>query len=334
LKLIFLPSFLTYLKYSFLKTNSPTMLKFLVAILFALSCIQFVHSLDTQIFGRGDSKEKRVYDGTPALQGQFKFMVGLYVVDPTSAFLCGGFILSEYYVGTAAHCVDTYKNTSLVIYTIEDDLNLDEPPTAGAVIKSHVLAVHPYWNTNDLSNGYDIAVLRTLSPIPIGGNIKPIELATELPSAGDTLYLAGYGKTPQDTTGLLLWVDQPYVTPDDCAEAWNHTFADRLLCAGGEPGRGSCQGDSGSALFTTHNITNPHDAKAVGIVSFGSAAGCGTLPVVYTSIPTFGQYWFHYAIASSAYCPRDCIRTFRRCVGKRRHCRKAKQDCFAACIFA
>jgi elastase-1 len=312
------------------------MLKFLVVLLFALSCFSFVDAKtkSKSIFGT-QKTEKRVYDGTPALQGQFKFMVGLYIQDPTAAFLCGGFILNQYYIGTAAHCIDSYRNTTLTIYTVQDDINLDESPFPGSVIKAHVQDIHPYWNINNLGAGYDIALLRTLQAIPLGENITTIDLASEVPSEGDTVYLAGYGQTPSGSTGLLNWVDQPYVTPSDCNEAWNETFnSDLLLCAGGEPGRGSCQGDSGSALFTTSDISNPTDAKAVGIVSFGSSAGCGTLPVVYTNIPKFGAAWFNYAMATASYCPRDCIRTFRKCVGHRRDCRKAKQTCLASCRFA
>jgi secreted trypsin-like serine protease len=312
------------------------MLKLLIVLL-ALSTLTLAvekNKNTPKIYGSGTS-EKRVYDGTPAVSGQFKFMVGIFVQEPSAGFLCGGFILNKYYVGTAAHCVDQYKNTSLIIYTVEDDLNLNELPVPGSVIKAHVQAIHPFWNGANLGGGYDIALLRTLSPIPLGGNIEPIELATEVPKEGDTLYLAGYGQQPDDSTGLLLWVDQPYVTPSQCDEAWNSTFnSDLLICAGGEPGRGSCHGDSGSALFTTSDINNPTDAKAVGIVSFGSAEGCGTLPVVYTNIPNFGSAWFNYAIATASYCPRDCIRTFRRCVGPLRTCRKAKQACIAKCIFA
>jgi len=309
------------------------MLKFLVTLLLALSLFNLAHSKNVpKVFG----SEKRILDGTAAVAGQFKFMVGLIVDETTQEFLCGGFILNQHYIGTAAHCVNDYVNTTLVIFTVENDIDLNQPPTAAAVvIKAHVQALHPLFNINQLQNGHDVALLRTLSPIPLGANITAIKLATEVPKAGSILNLAGYGQTPTNSSGLLNWDAQPYVTPSDCNKVWNETFSSTLLlCAGGEAGKGSCEGDSGSALFTTSDINNPVDAEVVGIVSFGPAAGCGLLPTVYTNVPNFAGPWLYQAMASASYCPGDCIRAFRRCTGTRRYCRRYKQTCLAKCIFA
>ena len=60
---------------------------------------------------------------------------------------------------------------------------------------------------------------------------------------------------------------------------------DSQLCAGGEPGRDSCVGDSGSALMAKEK-TNPFDTwKLLGIVSFGPRK-CGTdgVPGVYSRV--------------------------------------------------
>ncbi len=57
------------------------------------------------------------------------------------------------------------------------------------------------------------------------------------------------------------------------------------LCAGGEKGRDSCVGDSGSALMREMPQTSPTSWGLVGIVSFGPRR-CGTegVPGVYTRV--------------------------------------------------
>jgi secreted trypsin-like serine protease len=256
-------------------------------------------------------------------------MVGIYIATSQGQFLCGGFILNEHYIGTAAHCVDSVFTEPLSIRAIEDDLDLDQQPNLYNV-SAHVLAIHPLYNPDFIERGYDIAILRTLTPIKIGGNIQPIALATTLPAEGDALFVAGYGTTEQDETGVLLWVQLPYVSQDTCAAEWGEEFGATVICAGGIPGQDSCQGDSGGALFSATDINNPSDAKVVGIVSFGDVCG-STLPGAYTSIPTFGNAWYQQQISVSSYCRGDCIKTFRKCVGPLRKCRRAKQACTAKC---
>ena len=61
---------------------------------------------------------------------------------------------------------------------------------------------------------------------------------------------------------------------------------DSQLCAGGEAGRDSCQGDSGSALVTTHAIQGSifETWKLIGIVSFGQGCGRENVPGVYSRV--------------------------------------------------
>ena len=79
----------------------------------------------------------------------------------------------------------------------------------------------------------------------------------------------------------------------NCQNTWGQygeLSPDRQLCVGGDEGRDSCSGDSGSALMTTqskteNNVKLRKTWKIVGIVSFGTSR-CGThqVPGVYTKV--------------------------------------------------
>lgn len=51
------------------------------------------------------SIQPRVYGGNDALPKQFPYQVGVSTKKQGSFYWCGGSVISEYYVLTAAHCV-------------------------------------------------------------------------------------------------------------------------------------------------------------------------------------------------------------------------------------
>jgi len=92
------------------------------------------------------------------------------------------------------------------------------------------------------------------------------------------------------TSPVLQWVPVTVVPSAACAK----TFAERTgtqlgpgqICAGGEKGRDSCEGDSGSPLMRGEDEFQRY--FLLGVVSFG-ARQCGSenLPGVYTEIPYY-----------------------------------------------
>jgi len=281
-------------------------------------------------FAVGDSFQKRVFGGTAAKYDQFKFLVGLYV---NKSSICTGFIINKHYIGTAAHCIPTnFLNTTVFsILTYLNDTNLDEKPetTIGATV------IYKDYRFNFKTIEYDIALLRTTAPLTLGTELTAITLADELPESGATVYTCGYGDTRPDFNNYSLnYADVHFVTKEDCLKYEVYSNFTKLpvsICADSNENKSSCFGDSGGALFTTSDINNPTDAKAIGIVSFGKA--CGTsIPVVYTDIPNFGKAWFADRIARSPYCPLDCRQEFRRCLDSARKCRLARKTCISGCI--
>ncbi|KAK9751366.1 Trypsin [Popillia japonica] len=196
--------------------------------------------------------------------------------------ICGGSIISENYVVTAAHCTDGSSASSLSIRAGSSIRN-----SGGSVVSVSVLNQHPsfdYWSLD-----YDISVLSLSSSLSLGSNIAAISLPSENQqlAAGTESVVSGWGTTSESgaAANQLQAVSVPLVSLSDCQAAYSpwYSVTDRMLCAGSsEGGRDACQGDSGGPLVA--------DNLLVGVVSWGIGCARPQYPGVYASVPNLRSY--------------------------------------------
>merc|ERR1712183_508498 len=217
-------------------------------------------------------KEGRIVGGVEAHEHAWPWQVALFI---DGAWFCGGAIISENYVLTAAHCADgaSYFDIMAGAHNVRAS---SEPHRVE--ITSYNGWTHPQWNTQDLSN--DLALIELPSPISFNDYIKP----SCLPSTGDTadedelVTCTGWGK-PSDSAGgispvLRMVEDLPIISNSDCNAIYGIVGAG-VVCIDTTGGKGSCNGDSGGPLVMKADVKAAGQQwKQVGIVSFGSSAGC------------------------------------------------------------
>lgn len=123
--------------------------------------------------------------------------------------------------------------------------------------------------------------------------IRPICLPTfedGRSEVGEQLIVAGWGRTEYSNfspTKLKLQI--PVVSDRQCSARFQTlrvTLADSQLCAGGELGRDSCNGDSGGPLMNTFK-DDSGQWYVKGIVSFGAKCGLDGWPGVYTRVSSY-----------------------------------------------
>merc|ERR1739838_305609 len=117
--------------------------------------------------------EGRIVGGHEAEENQWPWQVALFIDD---AWFCGGSLISENYVLTAAHCVDgaSYFDIMAGAHNVRA---ASEPHRVE--VTSYNGWTHPNWNTQDLSG--DLALIE-LPSIDFNDYIAP----SCLPMAGDT----------------------------------------------------------------------------------------------------------------------------------------------------
>merc|ERR1712025_662410 len=143
---------------------------------------------------------------------------------------------------------------------------------SNTIINAYSPTVHPEWDSFSLSN--DLAILELDTEIDwaeFGDNAAPNCLATSGNFSGQTALVSGWGLDSDSAGGIsdvLRKVEAPVMSQSECESYWGN-LNEGVVCINTEGGHSSCNGDSGGPLSIPGSVY-----EQIGIVSFGSAAGC------------------------------------------------------------
>lgn len=214
--------------------------------------------------------ETRIVGGEKAKVNEFPWMARLSYFN---RFYCGGMLINDRYVLTAAHCVKGFMWFMIKVTFGEHDRCKDaERPETRFVLR----AISQTFSFSNFDN--DMALLRLNDRVPITDFIKPICLPTNYDETyiGKIGTASGWGTLKEDgkPSCELQFVDVPVISNEDCVKNTSYTeqmISPNMMCAGyvGKGGKDSCQGDSGGPLAT---MRPDGRYELIGIVSWGN--GC------------------------------------------------------------
>ncbi|XP_023343911.1 transmembrane protease serine 6 [Eurytemora carolleeae] len=252
------------------------------------SSISRAKSIRTLLGNSSSQSMSRIIGGTIAATGSFPWQASLAVSGPD--IFCGGTLISDRHVLTAAHCLEGVDTATLaIIQIILNKYNTDD--TAEGTIRSiSKVVLHPSFNSDTLAN--DIAVITLQTTVPISSSILPacLPLFNQSPAVGSVATVSGFGVIQEDNSEAstsLREVDVNIISNSMCSslnDVYKTRILNTMLCASvPEGGKDACKRDSGGPLVSRFGTKS----TIVGIVSWGLGCAAATYPGVYTRVSSF-----------------------------------------------
>ncbi|KAK0418569.1 hypothetical protein QR680_013648 [Steinernema hermaphroditum] len=200
---------------------------------------------------------------------------------------CGGSIIADQWIMTAAHCVDDKLNSDSStriragIYSIIEDHAPNEQ--LRTISEVHI---HPKWNSD--RDDFDLALLKLNQSIEFTKYVKPVCIASpavhkELFHEDKKVYVTGWGDIKQGgrKSGALRQVVVPVLNMTECQKDYPKEIDPVAMECAGREGLDSCQGDSGGPMVGYKKS----DARwyQIGIVSWGYGCALKGKPGVYSN---------------------------------------------------
>lgn len=249
----------------------------------------------------------RIIGGADASIEDYPWQVALIsnVNDLYDSQSCGGSLVDEQWVLTAAHCVteeDGNGNPVLAAtptHVVVGITNLSDGSQA-QIIPVDSITFHPSYEPASFNN--DLALIKLANPVDMtscGARCAIIPLISaanedDLMDVGTAAFISGWGN--QSNTGASnfpVQLQAAQVSIMDCVGSGSgysvSDITNNMICAGipSTFTKDTCQGDSGGPIV----VSKGNDGYIqVGIVSFGEGCAMANYPGVYTRISRYSTW--------------------------------------------
>ncbi|KAG6465621.1 hypothetical protein O3G_MSEX015271 [Manduca sexta] len=177
----------------------------------------------------------RIVGGSTAPDGRVPYQASLRNV--LNSHFCGGSVLNNRWVLTAAHCTVGQSKSSIKVVVGTNNLLV-----GGDRYSVEIIIIHEGYDSVQISN--DVSVIKVTSDIEFKDRVQPIQLPDEDTDAGADVVLSGWGRLsyPGIYPTQLQIINLTALSVEECQAAYstiNPVFPSEI-CTLTKAGEGAC----------------------------------------------------------------------------------------------
>ncbi|XP_057566557.1 kallikrein-7-like isoform X1 [Hippopotamus amphibius kiboko] len=215
---------------------------------------------------QGGKSGERITDGFPCPGDSRPWQVALL---KGNQLRCGGVLVNEQWVLTAAHCMMSAYNVHMG----------SEQLGRGRKIRATKSFRHPGYSKQTYDN--DLMLVKLNSRARLSPSVQKVNLPSRCEPPGTECIVSGWGTITSPAVTYpkeLMCTNVTLISSEDCRKLYGNMLGNSMLCASHlDTSTNACSGDSGGPLTCNGSLQ--------GLVSWGSFP-CGQInePGVYTQV--------------------------------------------------
>jgi len=255
----------------------------------------------SSLCGIAGQQNKRIVGGEITEPDKYPWQVLIISKKNGEEKMCGGALISDRWILTAAHCTEKIPIQSHRVFLGGHDWEKIRNGYEGTEVEIEQIVEHPHYTKRpSMTNDFCLMKLKHRIDFAKEPVLRPICLPPDSWNlyVGNRAIVTGWGRTDffGGTSKKLREVDVQVMQNEYChllyqsakrrKDLGKHVITRQMLCAGvPEGGKDACAGDSGGPLMLTYKknngISSVENFVHIGVVSWGENCAKAQFPGVY-----------------------------------------------------